>query len=73
MPEISAPSYFVLGLILVAALASLSRGLLAHWKRIARGRPFFGPVIDRDSVLARTNWRTFIARGVFTSRLWQRS
>ena len=72
MPEISAPSYFLLGLLLVAALASLFRGLRAHRDRIARGKAFSGPRIDRAGVLARINWRAFISRGVFTSRLRQR-
>ena len=47
MPEISAASYFLLGCSWSAALASLFKGLLAHWNRIARGKPFFGPRIDR--------------------------
>ncbi|MBK8990842.1 MAG: hypothetical protein IPM40_03680 [Gammaproteobacteria bacterium] len=72
MPEISAPSYFLLGLLLVAALASLFRGLRAHRDRIAHGKAFSGPRIDRAGVLARINWRAFISRGVFTSRLRQR-
>ncbi len=72
MPTISVLSYVILGLLLAAALALLFTGLRTHWRRIQHGKAFFGDTISRDSVLAKINWRTFLTRGLLTSRLGDR-
>lgn len=72
MPEISAVNYIILTLLLVGALTSMAYGLKSHWQRIAHGKPFLGTPITRDSVLEKTNWRTFVSRALFTSRLKDR-
>ena len=72
MPEISAVNYLLLTLVLAGALASLGRGLIAHWKRVEHGKPLFGPRVDRASVSDRINWPAFVSRAMFTSRLKDR-
>jgi len=72
MPEMSALSYVLLALLLLAALASLGLGLRAQAQRISRGRPSFGAPFELRRVLAKANWRAFAVRGLLTARLRQR-
>jgi len=72
MPTISVLSYVILGLLLTAALAYLFTGLQKHWRHIRRGKTFFGDRISRETVLPKINWRTFLSRGLLTSRLGNR-
>ena len=72
MPEMSAFSYLLLALLLVAALGSLGFGLRGHWRRIAHGKPAWPAFTSLAGALENINWRTFLTRGVLTSRLKQR-
>ncbi len=72
MPEMSAFSYLLLALLLVAALSSLGLGLRRHWRRIAHGKPAWPAFTSLAGALANINWRTFLTRGALTSRLKQR-
>ncbi len=72
MYSIPAINYVILAVLLSAALASMFIGLRKYWARIAQGKPYFGDKIDRASVLAKVNWRTFFERGLLLSRLKKR-
>ncbi len=72
MPEMSVASYVLLTALLLAALASLVAGLRAVGRRIAPGKACFATPLTLQQVLGRINWRSFVTRGVLTSRLRQR-
>lgn len=74
MYSISAINYVILTLLLSAALVSLGFGLRKYWRQMTSGQAYFtsGEPITREAVLAKTNWRTFVQRGLLLSRLKKR-
>jgi Fe-S oxidoreductase/nitrate reductase gamma subunit len=72
MYSISATNYVILTALLCGALFMFFKGLRQRWTLLARGKPWFGPVVSREAVVAKLNWRTFLARGVLLSRLIKR-
>lgn len=73
MYTIPAYNYFILSVLLLAAAASVFLGLRKnYWARIRQGKAWFGKEITRESVLAKFNSKTFVARGLLLSRLKKR-
>lgn len=72
MYSISATNYVILTALLCGALFMFLQGLRKRWALLARGRPWFGQTLSRPAVLAKLNWRAFLARGVLLSRLIKR-
>lgn len=69
MDTIPTYNYFILAVLLVLALYSLILGLKKYKQRIERGKPWFGDEITVEGAWAKFNAKTFIQRGLMTSRL----
>lgn len=65
-------SYFILAALLLCAFYSLLLGLQKYRRRIEHGKPWFNDKNSAQGAAGKFNTKTFIQRGLMTSRLKKR-